>query len=254
MVPPADFDEDEDLFNFDELYDEPAVATSQEIDVDEFLAAVDHGATPDDLGGYDDEGPSAMDSVLDLPELDPTGDLLNTGAALPGGSGYTAQRDPALPLPGRSGGPRQVETVAVSTSIPKIVWVGAGFLALLNLMAVFVVWSSQKQSTDQLDRVRDELSEVARDVRDDVQRQVETIQRTTAPLVVPAGLPAGSFDRIDDALARHDFASARRQLFAALSVADALDDAAKQDFQAQAEFLLADTYRLEALSREDGIQ
>lgn len=245
MVPPADFDEDEDLFNFHEIYDDPAVGTSDEIDIDEFLAAVDDGH------GDGDDGPSAMDSVLDLPELDPSGDLLNTGAALPGSTATVGHIDPALPLPRQDVARGPAARPPAPAAMPKIVWFGAGFLALLNVIAVLVVWDSQQQSSEQLESVRNELSEVARDVRDDVQRQVDNIQRTTSPLVVPAGLPAGSFERIDEALARRDFASARRQLFAALSVADGLEPQAREDLEAQAEFMLADTYRLEALARED---
>jgi hypothetical protein len=43
---------------------------------------------------------------------------------------------------------------------------------------------------------------------------------------------------------------ARRQLYAALATVDRLEPADRSAFEAEAEFLLADTYRLEADARE----
>lgn len=246
MVPSPQFDEDEDLFNFDEVYQDPSVGIQEEIDIDEFLAAVE--------SDHSGRRQSAMDAALDLPELDPTGNLLEPDAPLPGrgGAGQHGFGDHDFGRTGHGQAPDYGGAYVAPSRMPRWVWFGAAGLALLNVLAVFVVWSSQQRSTEQLDRVRDELTEVARDVRDDVQRQVQNIQRTTSPLVVPAGLPAGSFERIDEALARADFASARRQLYAALAVADHLEPQDRADLEAQAGFLLADTYRLEATFREGG--
>lgn len=247
MVPPDAFDEDEDLFNFAELTDDGTVGTSDAIDIDEFLAAVETDDAPA-------QAQDAMDAALDLPELDPSGDLLEPGAPLPSGSraaGAPTLEGVDADFGGHPAGAGGNVVYTTSRGVPKVIWIGAGALAVLNLLAVLVAWQGQQSNNSKLNEVRDELSEVARDVRDDVERQVQNIQRATTPLVVPAGLPAGSFERIDEALVRRDFAAARRMLYQALSLADALDDAAREDLEAQASFLLADTFRLEASYRDE---
>ncbi|MEO0650269.1 MAG: hypothetical protein AAFZ65_06290, partial [Planctomycetota bacterium] len=102
-----------------------------------------------------------------------------------------------------------------------------------------------------LESVKDELSRTARDLRQDMSMQVDAIRGVNTPnAVVPLALEPETFDRVRRALDAGDFPSARRQLYAALATADRLEEAQRTSLEAEASFLLADTYRLEALARE----
>jgi hypothetical protein len=237
------FDEDEDLFHFDELREDQEQSTPKEMDVEAFLAAADSGAAAAPVAEPEpaargksrrrkrrgaDEAATADDPELALPE-----------EALASAAPTSADIDRVL---------RAAARAAVRT--PPWVKLGGAALLLVNLMALLVVFQNQRTDALRMAEAQRELEETAKNLRDDVGRQVEQIRGVTAPILIPAGAEAGTFERVQRALDEGDLPGARRQLYATLAIADKLPEPERGNLEAEANFLLADTYRLEAAASE----
>jgi hypothetical protein len=217
-------DLDEDLFNFGELYEDDADNPSEEMDVEAFLAAAG-GADDDSDGDHSDDdslGPDVDPSLLALPSSEELERLLRAATEASGGGGDLA---------------RTIKRGGIA-------------LIAINLLAVGAVLLSRTGSADKLEEAQRTFEQTARELRRDVSQQVDAIRGVTSPTaIVPLALEAEAFDRVRRALDEGDLASARRQLYAALSTADRLPPEERESFEAEAGFLLADTYRIEAERR-----
>lgn len=220
--PKSDADLDEDLFNFGELYEDDENNPSEEMDVEAFLAAANDGSDDHDSDAHAAALDSEVDSaLLELPSSAELERLLRSATEASGG------RD-----------------------LPRVVKYGGAALIAINLLALLAVLVGRSGSAAQLEEAQRSFERTARELRHDVGQQVDAIRGVTSPIaVVPLALEPEAFDRVRRALDTGDLASARRQIYAALSTADRLPEEERRAFEAEAGFLLADTYRIEAERR-----
>ncbi|MHC4262660.1 MAG: hypothetical protein ACYSWX_09080 [Planctomycetota bacterium] len=218
---------DEDLFNFGELYAEDEENSSEEIDVEAFLAAADvdvSEAAVDGAPAAKSDDAELDEALASLPSSEELERLLRSAGASNGGG---------------------------SLELTKLIKYGGIGLIAANLLAIGVVVSSSLDDSEQLASVKEELDKTVRDIRQDVGQQVDAIRGVDLPTaVVPLALEPETFDRVRRALDDGDFGTARRQLYAALSTVDRLDPEQRRSLEAEAGFLLADTYRLQAAQME----
>jgi hypothetical protein len=211
-------DLDEDLFNFGELYEDEGDDASEEMDVEAFLAAADDSASVQAPAASTPKG----EGSVSLPSAAELEQLLRAANAAGGEERLT-----------------------------RTVKFGGLALLTLNALAFGAVLFGRSNDNVRLEGFQRDLELTAQELRQDVSRQVDALRGVTSPeVVLPMSLAPETFDHVRRALNAGDMPGARRQLYAALATVDRLEPADRSAFEAEAEFLLADTYRLEADARE----
>ena len=218
---PAGFDEDEDLFQFDELYADKPDEPGEELDLEEFLRAfADEDSAANKAPAA---GPSQANATT--PEV---------GSAAPAVGGFV----PAT---------RGQQLVAVGAGIPRGAWIALLCLVAGQLVASVLVWVGGQQTQGDIVRRSHALETSADDLNAELERRMRALEELTRPIVNPD--PIGSveaFARVDRQFELGDFPRARRELYALLAIVDRLPEQQRHDAEARARFLLADSLFREA--------
>ena len=237
----------EDLFDFASGGDEAAAPDADEIDIESFLSAV---------GELDAED----EARSDLSDLSIADDLSTSWIGSSSTKGEADPKEAADPEvqsaePSRPRRPMQAARTVEHTGgpllldLPWTVIAGGAALIALNAWLVFTLWSGQYEAQESLGRARMELEAAADAVAAQIERDADRIARTNAPLVAPVVDGTSTLGHVRHSLELGDYALARRQLYALLSIIDRLAPGRREDIEARASFLLADVDRLEAEAR-----
>jgi hypothetical protein len=211
--------EDEDLFDFAGLKDELASNDADELDVEQFLAAV--GAAMEDERA--DRGLGVSESVLR--EVESLQQASLTPVAKP--SPAPAPPPPIAP----AAAPLAPVSVTVGGGLPRPVWIAGLALLGLNALGLGLTLLRQQHSASELEAARQRLEQAAAGVGEGLREEIQRFERGTAQ-AASAALESGvSLGHVERSLADRDFHLARRQLYA------------------RANFMLADSYRLEGEAR-----
>lgn len=216
----AGFDEDEDLFQFDELYADKPEEPGEELDLEEFLRAF----ADEDAGG-------------------PKADVAAAPAAP--AAHAEAQHANKTDAPARTAPAPQL--VAVGAGLPRGAWIALLCLVAGQLVASVLIWIGGQRTQGDIVRRSHALESSADDLTAELERRMQELKELARPIVSPD--PIGSveaFARVDRQLELGDFARARRELYGLLAIVDRLPEEQRGDAEARARFLLADSMLREA--------
>lgn len=224
----APFDEDEDLFHFDELYADKDEPPGEELDLDEFLKTFA-------------ENPPPEADATEAPLAEPSAPLD------PAPRTKTALATAAAPTTATASAP-----ASAPPRFSRHAWTIVLCLLGGQLLASVLVWLGGQRASDGLELEREALELTAGDLRAEFERRTAEIAELTRPIVSPEPVHSGeTFARIERDLASDRFAEARRSLYALLAIVDRLEEPVRTDTEARVRFLLADALRLEADRRAD---
>jgi len=210
--------ESEDLFNFDLLTNfdtSPAPRTS--IDLEELVAALPS------LG-------------VDEPPAEPEPEEL------------AEEDEDAPPVEERI----YVEAREVRTRLSPILIAVLLLLTAINVLAVGFTWRTGQRLEKTVSDVGRTVVQTTEDLRDEAVQRSQEVRDIVAPIVSPTDAgDARTFELIRTDLDAGDFAMARKRLWGVLAVVDRYEPERRDDLEARADFLLADSLRLEAKARAE---
>lgn len=230
--------EDEDLFDFAGLKEDLGGVDSDELDVEQFLAAVGAATEEEDQG---ERGLGVSESVLR--EIESLQQASLTPAPKP--SPTPAPAPAPTPTPIAAAPAAAATTVAVGGGLPRPVWIAGLALLGLNALGLGLSLLRQDRTAGELEAARLRLEQAAAGVGEGLREEIQRFERGTAQ-AASAALESGvSLSHVERSLADRDFSLARRQLYALLSTIDRLAPDRRAALEARANFMLADSYRLE---------
>lgn len=255
----AEFDEDDDLFNFDELV-APAHGSGDEVDLDDLLADVEGlDADETDLAGHDEAPPRRPTRA----SIDPA-ELEAALAASARPEDAPSSPRPARPIAAESpraeptaASPRERAARPTAVPIPVPARGRPGLLLLAavglpNLIAVALLWKSLGDVAHRLDSVGDRFSETAEVLREETARRVDSILTWRSPGVSTEPEALAVLEQAERELEAGGFEHARERLYSLLAVIDRIDPALRDDAEARARFLVAESWRRQADARAEG--
>jgi hypothetical protein len=238
--------EEEDLFDFAGTKDAIDTTAEDELDVEQFLAAV--GAATEE-----DQQPQTTGSGLGVSEavLREVAGMQSALADKPAAPSAPAT-NPSAAEPARQRPVPTLQRITVSgAALPRPVWIAGLALLGVNAIGLGVALLQQGQTAEELERARQKLEQAAEGVGADLRTEIERFERGTAQ-ATSAALESGvSLQHVERSLEDHDYALARRQLYSLLSTIDRLPAERRASLEARANFMLADSYRLEGFHRAD---
>lgn len=142
----------------------------------------------------------------------------------------------------------------------RTTWLVIGGVVVLNVAAFALVWHSNRSFRAGLEGLRDDLAVTLHDVRrsaSDASSSVQAAQSTHSdPSETPeprhaSSTPLAPFEETTLLLARQEIAAgeqvqARKRLYRLLAVADRIDADLRKQVEAQASYLIGDSYRHQA--------
>ncbi len=250
--PPAETDED--LFNFDELLGATKQKEALNKELDDVLEAVEsarldvaqsvsNGAAPaapaaSATPAAANTPPSPAQPAPLLKHVTPVGAAKTSAAA-------SASTSPSAGAP-LSSASNAATVVHQKLSMSPLAAVLLAAIVLVNVTLMLFAWNSV-QSVKQL--VLDVSHDVA-DTTNELRAESTRRNRSTALESEPVfgALPEGyrTLEIAKQRMERGEHARARRMLYGLLSVVDRIEQPARAEVEAQASFLIADSYRLEA--------
>jgi hypothetical protein len=249
----ADIDLDEDLFDFPQVMLEPAVE-EDEADLDEVFATIE-----EDNDDLDFEPPTSSpaaeptiaETVIPLDSADP-GTPAATAEPVAAASVSAAPTTApggiaAAPAPGSNAPMMVMQGGGVSKSI---LWI---FLAItsVNLLLAIIFFSSTSGMRDDVREMSDKIGAAANTLAEGTyEARTENLQLTT-PIVSPSPENHPAFSTALEEIGRGEFTSARRRLYALLSVVDRIDPADRAKVESRANYLIAHAWQLEVVTRTE---
>lgn len=228
------FDEDEDLFDFAGASSSGG-SDDDDIDIAEFLSTIDD---------------SDASAILDLAESE---DAHRTTAA---SDDVGAAVKPARATPAPSAAvPRSAndQQVVVATSGPfwkqpgAIAFLSVGVALLLaNMFGVWATWTNNKSMVQEVEATRIDIAATIARAQRELGDEYARLENATRPATA-AALGTASFASVEERLDIGDFAAARRLLYAKLALLDRLPPAQRNEVEARALFMLAETDRAQAI-------
>ncbi len=224
----AEFDEDDDLFDFDEIVQAALEETGFHQGIEDLL----------------DEEDSAQEAEAELPAQPAPA---APAAAAPGAAAIPTADLLAAPSTGRSGRYVWQESGDRKGASPTV-WVLV-LVAACNLALVGVAWRSLGTMETAIDKVGARLSDpllvTPADGSDEPRGEAPaTTWRPPEVSTAPEGRQTLELARED--LERGAFGRARRRLYSLLAVLDRVEVSEREDVEARARLLVADSWRLEA--------
>jgi hypothetical protein len=215
----ASFDEDEDLFRFDELYAESPDATDEsEIDLEDFLKSF----------AAEEPDASRVEAVLDT-----------------GGQGV------AKSAPAPVAAPTTTAVVGVA-ALPRWAWTLGVALLAAQLLLALALWNSGRETRRALGGAERHLERTAHVLIGDISQHTGKLQELARPLVHSQGSGSeADFTRIRMLMQEGRFEEARRRLYGLLAVVDRHEAGERRAIEGRVWFLLGDAARLEADRLED---
>lgn len=238
----APLETDEDLFDFDELLAAKKQAGALDQDLDDVLAAVE----------------SAKQEVAQSvkpPAAKPV------PSAAPGSTPAMARAPWAEPAPTgvRPVTPAAPQPAAVSTTtvvhqkltMSPLAGVLLAGVVLVNVTLMLFAWRSIDSVKRMVLDVGHDVADTTSELRAESTRRNEITALQSEPVF--GALPEGyrTLEVARERMRRGEHARARRMLYGLLSVIDRIEQPARSEVEAQAGFLIADSYRIEAQSLPD---
>jgi hypothetical protein len=205
-------DDEEDLFNFDELLSETQKAAL--VLVEELDTAPAASAEPTPAAPAAQSAPPAQ--------------------ALP---------DPSAPLPTP---PPAATIVHQRLSITPVAVLVLAVVVLVNLGLALVSWRSVSSVQELVLGMGNEVIETTQAIRDETSERAQRFESQARPIVSPSSEGAATLEQARRWFDQGEFRRARQSLYGLLAVIDRVDAAVRPDLEARARFLIADSYRFEA--------
>jgi hypothetical protein len=241
---PPPVETDEDLFNFDELLGATKQKEALNKELDDVLEAVE--SARQDVAQSVSKGvvpaapaPSAKPAAASTPQ--------NAAQPAPLLKHVTPAAAPKSPADALAASASNAATVVHQKfSMSPVAAVMLAGIVLVNVTLMLFAWNSV-QSVKQL--VLDVSHDVA-DTTNELRAESTRRNRSTALESEPVfgALPEGyrTLEIAKQRMERGEHARARRMLYGLLSVVDRIEQPARAEVEAQASFMIADSYRLEA--------
>lgn len=236
-VSSAPEESDEDLFDFDELAAASSkVATEMKKELDEALTQVEQAKV------------DVAKSVAPTP-------VPSAPAAKPAAAPSTATPKPVATAPASVPGaasaaaapPAMAGATVVHQKLTVSPLAGAllGGVVLANVVLMLFAWSSVNATKQMVLDAAHDMRETSSDLRSESAQRSELTARNSEPVF--GALPEGyrTLEIAKERISRGEFARARRMLFGLLAIIDRIDQPARGEVEAQAGFLIADSFRLE---------
>lgn len=151
----------------------------------------------------------------------------------------------ATPDPGRS---RRLAS-ALQSGIGAYLLVAVTLLTLVNAGVVVFSWKANAGLERTVRDFGHEVRQAADEILTETEERVREMSELAAPVVSLPPEHSRVFDEVDRAFVRGDYAGARERLYGLLAVVDRLDETVRDDTEARARYLVADSFRLEAETR-----
>jgi len=245
------YDEDEDLFGFDEHEDVLEETEDDEEDLEAIFAAFQAQEEAEEERRVQEEN-LAAEVVAELTDLPPAA-LPSLEAGVDAEEDYDDDEDELAdelghdaPLPARR---RWTAKPGAAGLFSKTALVILGSVTILNGLVAFVVLSNAADMRDSVLDAQREMNRTASEIRSgSVDQALELIGART-PLVPPDAESHPTFENAKEQITRGQYSEARRQIYALLSVVDRLEPSQRKRVESRAQYLLAEALHLEALSR-----
>jgi hypothetical protein len=256
-TPPAPVETDEDLFNFDELLGAKKQKEALNDELDAVLEAVDAAK-----GNVATEVPRPAATPAE--QAAAPSNAAKSSATTPAAA--AAQPAPATPAPAPAAKPASKAAAAApvaanaAAGVPTATVIhqklsmsplAAALLAgivLVNVTLIVVAWTSVQSVKQLVLDVTHDMVDTTSELRAESTRRNERTAFETEPVF--GALPEGfrTLEVAKQRMERGEHERARRMLFGLLSVIDRIEQPARSEVEAQAGFLIADSYRIEAQS------
>ncbi len=276
----TEFDLDEDLFDFDEI--EREARNEDDIALEDIFASFDdegvsamEGASDDELIGVEDVAATPASA----PPPPPVASAPSAASPPPAAPAAAAQAHApaALPTPAVAPGfapaqpqghaPAQVAPAhapapavyyaqqpgapaAASSGLSRGMLLLIATVTTMNaLVAFFVLRSAGDMRTE----IKDEIGQFAKtagEIKQEAYLQSASLQHAITPVSAPVASNHPTFDLVRDDIAKGQYAVARQRIYSLLSIVDRLDPDERQKVESRANYLLAQSIHLEALTRE----
>jgi len=228
----ADFDLDEDLFNFDEIFD-AADQEEEKVDLAELLAVLEPPA-----------GSSSEAAPVEAAESAPVDEVVEESI----GAGE----------PVREVAPVVVAAPAGAPALSKA-WVRGGLavlsaVILVNVLSLAVSWEKNREINAALKQLEGQLARSTGDLRQELFHQSTLLTTNKLPVAAANMGETISLDQALADIASGEYEGARSRLYSLLSIVDRLDPAVGRAIEADATYLLAETWRRQAEQAEEFAQ
>lgn len=117
----------------------------------------------------------------------------------------------------------------------------------LNALVALVVVQSMLSMRGELAEVGNEVTDSTRAVLEDVRRSVDTLGADPLPEVPPNPEEHPTFEAAREEITSGQYAQARQRLYALLAIIDRFDPVTRAEVEARANYLLAEAVHLEAV-------
>lgn len=233
----APVETDEDLFNFDELLGAKKQSEALNKELDAVLDAVD--AAKVDVAATVAPAPASVAAPAPAPApIKPV-----AGPA------------PVAPTTAATVGPTIQQTVVhQKLSISPVAAALLVGVVLVNVTLMIFAWSSVSAVKQLVLDVGHDVADTTTELKSESTHRNREAAFESQPVF--GALPEGyrTLEIARERMERGEHARARRMLYGLLSVIDRIDQPARSEVEAQAGFLIADSYRIEADSMHGGAQ
>jgi|GEM_PF-5824608 len=219
------FDEDEDLFDFENNLKETE-EDDAEFDIAEFLSTI----SSEDTSAVLDLAEGAKADAAAKPETDAQEPAATAAAVAPAHQVVVAQADAR---------PFYKQPASLS-----IVTIGALLLAG-NLFGVWATWTNNQSMIREVEATRLDIAATIARAQKELDLEFARLENSTSPRST-ADLGPASFKAVADRIATGDHAGARRLLYSKLALLDRIPVERRSEAEAHALFLLAETDRAAA--------
>lgn len=229
----------EDLFDFDELLSAPKTQAPLSQDLKEVLEAVESAKSD-----------VARDVVAPASPARAVAAPLRAESVAPPTSATALAPAPNIKHiePSRASAPAPAPATIVhqKLSMSPLAAVLLGAIVLANVTLMLVAWGSVQSVKQLVLDVTHDVADTTSELRAESTRRSELVALESEPVF--GALPEGyrTLEIAKDRLQRGEHARARRMLYGLLSVVDRVEQPARSEVEAQAGFLIADSFRLEA--------
>lgn len=132
--------------------------------------------------------------------------------------------------------------------LTRVTLLAVALLTLVNAGVVTFSWMANNNLQDSVEKIGNQVLRTARDIQNETIQQAQAMESLVGPVAASDPASYRTFDRVAEDFEDGEFSSARKRLYALLSVTDRLGDDVREDTEARARFLIADSYRRHAES------
>jgi len=245
-TPPPPVETDEDLFNFDELLGTKKQKDTLNDELDAVLEAVDAAKVN---VASDVPPPAAKPAEQAAAPAAATKPAAAPGVAAPAAPAGKPAPKTAASAPAAaattSGAPAPT-IIHQKLSMSPLAAALLGGIVLVNVTLIVVAWTSVQSVKQLVLDVTHDMVDTTSELRAESARRNERTAFETEPVF--GALPEGfrTLEVAKQRMERGEHERARRMLYGLLSVIDRIEQPARGEVEAQAGFLIADSYRIEA--------